>query len=94
MIEKHGRHFASMAEVRRFEFSKTNIKIPVNLDDGELLTMKEFVDAVKCGALIDYDGFGHYSDGESIFPNACIYPSQVEIGTILEGFTHVMWYNR
>jgi len=28
---------------------------------GELMTMEHFIGAVKCGAFIDYDGFGHYA---------------------------------
>ena len=64
------------------------------LDDyGYLLTWEEFVNAVNCGAFIDYDGFGNYALVDQM-TNKMIRPSDIKKGNILHGFTHVMWYNR
>ena len=60
---------------------------------GELMAMEDFIDAVKCGALIDYDGFGYYAL-ENKQSNKIIRPSDIRKGRILHGFTHVKWYNR
>jgi hypothetical protein len=61
----------------------------------EVMTIQEFIDAVNCGAYIDYDGFGVYANDDTK-SNAIVYPSDVEKGLMEkdERFTHIVWYNR
>ena len=60
---------------------------------GDLMTLDEFIGECKNGNLIDYDGFGYYSDGvkESKDP---VYPSEVLTGEIQYKWAYVNWYNR
>ena len=61
---------------------------------GDLFTISEFIDSCKCGALIDYDGFGHLAtaDKESTIN---ITPSdRMKTLTLNPWATHVMWFNR
>ena len=60
---------------------------------GDLMTWEQFVRAVKCGALINYDGFGEYALADKV-SNRVVYPSDIYYGRVLHGFTHVVWYNR
>ena len=72
------------------------IKDPVmtELDeDGDLMTLDEFVECCLDGGFIDYDGSGNYATAthES---DIDIYPSDVTSGNYRKDFTHVVWYNR
>ena len=67
--------------------------------DGEwpdyVMTIQEFIDTVKYGGFIDYDGYGNYANAD-MKSNAMVYPSDVEKGLMEkdERFTHIVWYNR
>lgn len=71
---------------------------------GDLMTMEEFINSVKAGLFIDYDGFGNYSDGKRVLQRTLskennyepliVKPSDVKKGKIRKGFSHVVWYNR
>ena len=65
----------------------------VEEDFGHLFTLKEWIDSVKCGALINYDGVGYYSDGKVIFDKE-VMPSDLFIEQVDKSFSHIMWYNR
>jgi hypothetical protein len=60
---------------------------------GELLTMSEFIDLCILGALIDYDGYGHYSNGIQE-TNIGVKPSDVKANRHDNSYSHVVWYNR
>jgi hypothetical protein len=62
---------------------------------GDLFTLEEWIDCVKGGGFIDYDGSGNYSDGKRE-SNKNVIPSDVSGGFLLKNkeFTHVVWYNR
>ena len=47
----------------------------------------------KDGLLVDYDGHGRYANGMMMSPEL-IYPSDVIKGVVLEGWTHVAWFNK
>ena len=61
---------------------------------GDLFSVEEFVDNVRCGGFIDYDGFGNLATAEQ--------ESRIEIrpSNVLKMLaqnpwaTHVMWFNR
>lgn len=59
---------------------------------GDLLTKDEFLENVKYGAFIDYDGEGRLAT-ESQETNWCVWPS-IANSKWPEWATHVMWYNR
>lgn len=65
--------------------------------NGDMFTIEDWLEDVKNGYLIDYDGFGCFSDGKNVlkgFENM-IYPSDVEKPNFNpEKFTHIVWYNR
>lgn len=60
-------------------------------DDGTLMPREEFLDAVKDGSFIDYDGFGHPVKN-NLMSNRVVHPSQVR--ELPSDATHVLWYNR
>lgn len=71
--------------------------MPVEYDDlpdyGTVMSLKEFIENVKSGGFIDYDGYGSYvKDGKE--SNITIYPSDIAYGVIREGFDTIIWYNR
>jgi hypothetical protein len=64
---------------------------------GDLLTMEEWIASVECGALIDYDGFGHYVLGDTVLSSMSMYvkPSMLKRNEVFtQTYTHIMWYNR
>lgn len=61
--------------------------------DSDIYTVAEFVDAVKSGAFIDYDGFGHPVDiNNSVDVTIYIKPSR--LSEIPEDCNRIVWYNR
>ena len=71
------------------------------VDEGDLMTREEFIQAVESGAFIDYDGYCHLVSGESLSPlgagevsDVSLSPSEVEDFVWPEWATHVLWYNR
>ena len=65
-------------------------KIP---DYGDIMTLKEFIEQVKDGCLIDYDGTGYYATKNRI-TNLSVYPSDIYKGKINKRWSHIMWFNR
>jgi hypothetical protein len=66
----------------------------VPIDIGDLMTIGEFIDSVHQGNLIDYDGFGYYSDGKLMLAGLRIYPSAVKAGYFNTSYSHVVWFNK
>ena len=56
---------------------------------GELITMEEWLNAVKGGWFIPYDGSGHWATATNMDSS-----SDVWSGDPPEWATHVMWFNR
>jgi hypothetical protein len=64
-------------------------------DDGhhdEVYTVKEFLNACECHALIDYDGYGHPVKNKMADKSVYIMPSNTSL--IPKDATHIVWYNR
>ena len=75
---------------KKFELKMT----PLESHCGDLMTIEDFVSDVNSKCLIDYDGFGYYSDGKEV-SNIIVYPSEVEKkGVVSNSWSHVMWFNR
>ena len=61
---------------------------------GDVMSLSDFIDCVKSGGFIDYDGFGHYvKDGKEVC-NIDVRPSDVKAGTIRKDFDTIVWFNR
>ena len=60
-------------------------------DDGDHMTIREFIRAVQSGLLTDDDGVGDYATKDGV---SCIavYPS--DIANLDPRWTHVVWYNK
>ena len=60
---------------------------------GDVMPMKEFKSACRCGGFINYDGFGLYvRDGQE--SDIEIYPSDVINRCVRKDFDTVIWFNR
>jgi hypothetical protein len=61
--------------------------------NGHKMSLKKFIEIVKDGDFIDYDGSGNYTkDGQ--MTNIDIYPLDVEFGAIRKDFDTIIWFNR
>lgn len=59
---------------------------------GDLMTVKDFLEACEVGAFIDYDGSGHPVKDGKMARNVDVYPSKRD--KIPKDATHIMWFNR
>lgn len=70
---------------------------PYNLSDipnyGDIMSLEHFIDCVKSGGFIDYDGFGRYIDNDRM-TSIEIYPSDIKHDSIRKGFDNIIWFNR
>lgn len=62
-------------------------------DRDEVIELDEFVDSCNRGNLIDYDGWGYYSDG-NLMTSIKVYPSDITNGFVKREWTHVVWFNK
>lgn len=69
-----------------------NAKYDEKASGGDLMTVKDFRDACKVGAFIDYDGFGHPVKRGKMAGEITVIPSKVD--EIPEDATHIIWFNR
>ena len=60
---------------------------------GDLIPMEEWIDCVKSGGFIDYDGHGYYAL-ENCRTRIVVRPSDLANGMVDQTFTHVLWMNR
>ncbi len=64
-----------------------------DVDNGDVMSLKEFIECCESGGFIDYDGFGYYvKEGKEY--NIEIYPSDVENNAIRKDFDTIVWFNR
>jgi hypothetical protein len=62
-------------------------------DYGDVMSLEHFIDCVKSGGFINYDGWGNYViDGKKT--NIDIYPSDVKNDAIRKDFNTIIWFNR
>lgn len=62
-------------------------------DEDDVYTVDEFLECVKCGEFIDYDGFGYAVKGGLADKDKRIVPSKAR-EAIPPDATHVVWFNR
>lgn len=68
-----------------------------NYGPNMVLELTEFIEDCMSGCLIDYDGFGYYSNSETEHEDndeLRVYPSQITAGNINRNYKYVHWYNR
>jgi len=66
---------------------------PINLEQCSLYTLEEFIEHVKNGVFVDTDGHGYYANSK-FFSTEYAWPSELLKGNVLEGWTHVAWFNK
>lgn len=62
-------------------------------DYGDHFTIEDFIDSVKSGMFVDFDGSGYYATKDKmtdIYAN----PSEIYRDKIDKRWTHVMWFNK
>jgi len=57
------------------------------------MPLDKFIDFVKEGGFIDYDGFGNYVKNNEI-SDIEIYPSDLKYHSIRKDFDTIIWFNR
>lgn len=61
---------------------------------ADIFTLRDFVDAVVCGAFIPDDGIGYYGTETHYSYAAGVWGCDIGVVTAVEnGVTHVHWYN-
>lgn len=61
---------------------------------GDKFTIEEFIQHVRDGLFINYDGSGYYATEEEVSRIPAI-PSEIEYTQWgMTGFTHVAWFNK
>ena len=61
--------------------------------EDDVMTIKEFTNAVKSGLFIDTDGYGRYvKDGKKT--TITILPSDVKYQAIRKDFNTIVWFNK
>lgn len=61
--------------------------------DDDVMSIKEFINAVKSGLFIDFDGYGRYvKDGKKT--NIQILPSDIKYRAIRKEFDTIVWFNK
>jgi len=62
-------------------------------DYGDVMTLNEFKNICRNGGFIDYDGHGHYIDGDKM-TDINIYPSDVKTKSLRHELNKIIWFNR
>lgn len=76
-------------------FTKTNQYGCGSDDEDDVYTITEWLNHVKEGSFIDYDGFGYLVKDKKADPRQIIKPSMVKKGEFNpHDATHIIWFNR
>lgn len=62
-------------------------------DYADVMTLDEFVEAVKQGVFVNDDGSGYYATATEMSDVPAV-PSEIRKGLLQPGFTHVAWFNK
>jgi hypothetical protein len=57
------------------------------------MTVEQFIEDVKSGCLIDYDGWGYYVK-DNKRTNIMVFPSDVKYNAIRKEFDTIVWFNK
>jgi hypothetical protein len=72
----------------------TRFNIDLIPNYGDLMPLSDWIEMVKMGGFIDYDGHGHYSDGIQMLGDVYVKPSDVKKGNVDRRYSHIVWFNR
>lgn len=61
-------------------------------DYGDKMRLQDFIVDCFNDCLIDYDGYGYYSDGEFMYGR--VYPSEICNGDFKIDYPFIIWFNR
>lgn len=68
-------------------------EIEKEMQYGDIFTINDFIDCVKDGMFIDYDGHGYFHDGENKTKESV--ECNVEfLKSFVEKYPYVCWYNK
>jgi len=86
-------HYDRLTEVTR----RRRFIMPYELSEipsyGNVMSLDDFLENVKCGGFIDYDGHGKYIKDDQM-TNISVYPSDLKNNRIRKEFTDIIWFNR
>ncbi len=93
-IKDAGVELASVIKLNWTERVKSPVFSPPS-SIGDCMTMGDWVECVKSGGFIDYDGYGELANENSV-SNIEVSPSDITAFnlTMPDWATHVIWYNR
>ena len=97
MIINHIKPYSPLGDICRNNL--VNLKFSEFDNIGDLMSIDVWIECVKEGGFIDYDGYGYLCTEEKQ-SNIEIIPSQIDRKSenpkdwIPEWATHIMWYNR
>ena len=60
---------------------------------GDHITMKTFLEWVRTGCIIDYDGHGKYATDKQM-TDITVFPSDVKSKKLDKSFSHIVWFNK
>lgn len=78
---------------RKYRLAKTPIFENMGNHDGLIMDISRFINDVKDGLFIDYDGWGKYIKDDKI-SDITIHPSDVKYNSVRKDFDKIIWYNR
>ena len=71
---------------------KTKEQVQSEIGFGDVYTIEEFFDCVKCGSFIPYDGVGYFHDGDKETARS-VWSEDISL-LELKNYPYVCWYNR
>lgn len=73
----------------------TKKEVQALFKNGNVMTIKEFIECVTCGGFIPYDGYGYYFD-ENMKSETKEHASfdVDELKRMSKKYKYVVWYNR
>ena len=93
--------YIKLTKIEDDEISKLDRELrlirPYKLEDipdyGDVMTLNQFKNNVKNGGFVDYDGYGHYIDGDKM-TDIIIYPSDVKHHSLRHKLNKIIWFNK
>jgi hypothetical protein len=89
-VGKEGEELTNLLVKERMNREPKFSSIP---DFGDVMSLSTFIDNVKDGGFIDYDGHGNYLK-EDKMTDIEIYPSDIKKGNLRKEFDRIIWFNK
>lgn len=85
--------YESASEWIKSHYSRSWIDCEIDGHQGHFLDFDAWVEDVKNGSFIDYDGYGDLLDKDYNFLNKTYYPSKYK-GKTPKNAKYILWYNK